>query len=134
MPAPHGVFAAYPACDLRKEFSPSKLFAFTDPLLNPSMLILCLNEYLNGKLEDSMNPLASPVFLTEEFVGGEVGDKSFPKKWPKTIIQVGAEDPLYDDSIKMMERMVSSKIDCECQVYENLSHGFLNLEFLISEC
>ena len=48
LPIPHGIFAAYPACDLQKRFSPSKLFAFTDPLLNPSMLLLCLREYLDG--------------------------------------------------------------------------------------
>ncbi len=42
LPLPQGIFAAYPACNLRKLFSPSKLFAFTDPLLNPSMLLLCL--------------------------------------------------------------------------------------------
>lgn len=67
-------------------------------------------------------------------MGGHKGDKRFPLRWPKTIIQVGAQDPLYDDTLKIMERMASSKIDCECQVYENLPHGFLNLEFIIPEC
>lgn len=42
LPTPHGILAAYPACDLQKIFSPSKIFSFTDPLLNPSMLLLCL--------------------------------------------------------------------------------------------
>ena len=36
----------------------------------------------------------------------------FPIKWPRTIIQVGAKDPFYDDSLLMMERMISSDIDC----------------------
>lgn len=39
---PHGILLAYPACDLRRIFSPSKIFAFNDPLLNPPMLMLCL--------------------------------------------------------------------------------------------
>jgi hormone-sensitive lipase len=46
LPMPHALYAAYPALDLRKQFSPSKMFAFTDPLLYPSMLLLCLSEYL----------------------------------------------------------------------------------------
>lgn len=44
---------------------------------------------------------------------------------------MGAKDPLYDDSIRMMKRMVDGGVDCECQVYENLSHGFLNLDFAV---
>jgi len=42
LPLPYGIFAAYPANDLQRKFSPSKIFAFTDPLLNPTMLLLCL--------------------------------------------------------------------------------------------
>ena len=67
-------------------------------------------------------------------MGGQEGDKRFPIKWPKTIIQVGAKDPLYDDSIRIAERMVSSGIEVDVQVYENLSHGFLNLDFVVAEC
>lgn len=40
---PKGIYLAYPALDLRVKFSPSKIHAVTDPLLWPSMLILCLN-------------------------------------------------------------------------------------------
>lgn len=43
LPRPYGIFLAYPACDLRKIFSPSRTYSFKDPLLNPPMLMLCLN-------------------------------------------------------------------------------------------
>lgn len=46
LPSPYGLFAAYPATDVRRIYSPSKLNAFTDPLLYPSMLLLCLTEYI----------------------------------------------------------------------------------------
>ena len=46
LPPPHGIYAAYPALDVRKMFSPAKVHAFTDPLLYPSMLLLCLEEYI----------------------------------------------------------------------------------------
>lgn len=64
LPIPHGIYVAYPACDLRRIFSPSRIFSFSDPLLNPSMLMLCLREYLNDKGEYENYPLASPVLLT----------------------------------------------------------------------
>lgn len=65
LPIPKGIYLAYPALDLRVKFSPSKIHAVTDPLLWPSMLILCLNEYLGGKTEQANNPIASPILLTE---------------------------------------------------------------------
>ncbi len=48
---PYGIYLAYPACDLRRIFSPSRIFSFSDPLLNPPMLMLCLKEYLNNNNE-----------------------------------------------------------------------------------
>jgi hypothetical protein len=42
LPIPKGIYAAYPACNMEKKFSPSKLYAFSDPLLHPPMLLLCL--------------------------------------------------------------------------------------------
>lgn len=62
---PDGIFLAYPACDLRRIFSPSRIYSFTDPLLNPSMLLLCLREYLANNPEHEQNPLASPILLTQ---------------------------------------------------------------------
>lgn len=62
-----------------------------------------------------------------------MGDKRFPLKWPKTIVTVGNCDPLYDDSLTLMQRMVESSIDCECIVYDGFSHGYLSTSMLISE-
>jgi len=50
LPVPKGMYLAYPALDLRVKFSPSKINAVVDPLLWPSMLLLCLNQYLGGKV------------------------------------------------------------------------------------
>lgn len=67
LPSPYGLYAAYPALDLRQYFSPAKLCAFTDPLLRPSMLMLCLKEYTKGDEETQNNPIASPLLLTEAY-------------------------------------------------------------------
>jgi acetyl esterase/lipase len=66
-------------------------------------------------------------------VNGVEGDKRFPLNWPKTRISVGLEDPLLDDSLLLMQKMVESKIDCRCVCYEGFSHGFFNTEFIVEE-
>ena len=42
LPLPQGVFLAYPACDLRSCYTPSRIHAFNDAILHPSLLLLCL--------------------------------------------------------------------------------------------
>ena len=130
---PSGLYVSYPAVDLRKSYSPSRIHSITDPLLWPTMLMLCIKAYFEGDLNKGEDPLASPVLFTEEYVSGTVGDKRFPLKWPKTIVTVGDCDPLYDDSLTLMQKMVESNIDCECIVYEGFSHGYLSTNLLIKE-
>jgi acetyl esterase/lipase len=101
LPKPHGVFLAYPACDTRLRYSPSRLLSFDDAILYPTLLLLCLNEYLGYKTENQYDPLASPLLLSEEYVSGVKGDKRFPLSWPQTIIMIGKKDPLFDDSIRL---------------------------------
>ena len=64
-PIPKGIFAIYPATDLRMIFSESRMHAMTDVLLWPSTLLLCLSQYLQGDNKKSEDPLASPALLTE---------------------------------------------------------------------
>lgn len=47
---------------------------------------------------------------------------------------VGEKDPLFDDSFELLERMVMSKIDVRCKVYEGMSHGLLNLDMFVPQC
>lgn len=70
LPLPKGLYVLYPALDLQIAYSASRLHALTDPLLWPSMLLLCLASYLKNSTQECMNPLASPLLLTEEWVGG----------------------------------------------------------------
>ena len=43
---PHAILLAYPAVDLRKQFTPSKVNSFNHPILQPSLLNLCLSSYI----------------------------------------------------------------------------------------
>lgn len=117
LPIPKGIYCAYPATDLRMIFTESKLNAITDVLLWPSTLLLCLREYLNGDNSKAVDPLASPILLDEEWVNGSAGDKRFPINWPRTKLTVGNKDPLFDDALNVMEKMVRSKIECDCVIY-----------------
>jgi len=65
LPVPRGLYVAYPAVDLRLHFTFSRIYALTDVLLWPSILLLCLNSYLNKDFTQSNNPIASPLLLTE---------------------------------------------------------------------
>lgn len=42
---PSGLYVSYPAADLRKAYSPSRIHSITDPLLWPTMLMLCIKAY-----------------------------------------------------------------------------------------
>jgi hypothetical protein len=58
------MFLAYPATDLRLRFSPSRVCAFKEPLLIPSLLMLCMDEYLGKDRRNENHPLASPILLS----------------------------------------------------------------------
>lgn len=47
---------------------------------------------------------------------------------------VGKQDPLYDDTLRLMERMVSSGVDAEMLLYRDFSHAFLSLDGVIPAC
>lgn len=132
MKVPDGLLLAYPAVDTRTKFTPSRINSFNDTILYPTLLLLCMQEYL-GNVENQINPLASPILLTEDYVSDN-GDQGWPKKWPKTIVLVGKKDPLYDDSIRLCERLASSNIEFHCEIYKNLSHAFLSIDKMLPEC
>lgn len=114
---PNGIYLAYPTIDIRRKFTPSKVNSLMDPLLWPTMLEMILKEYLGNDLTLQDNPLASPLLLTQSFVGGHHDDKRFPLKWPRTFISVGQKDTFYDDSLLLMQKLKESNVQCYCRVY-----------------
>ena len=65
LPIPRGLYVVYPAADLRLTFTLSRIYALTDVLLWPTLLLLCLNSYLSNDFKKAEDPLASPVLFTE---------------------------------------------------------------------
>ena len=42
--------------------------------------------------------------------------------------------PLYDDSLRLMERLVERDIGAKLYVYNDFSHAFLSVDMVVSEC
>lgn len=62
MPLPYSMFLAYPPTDMRKRFSPSKIYSLDDNLLVASLLLMCSESYI-GKA-DQNDPLINPLLLS----------------------------------------------------------------------
>ena len=115
-------------------FTPSRIHSFSDAILHPTLLLLCMREYLGpNQKENEKNPLASPILLNEAYVGGNPKDNRWPLKWPKTRIMVGELDPLLDDSLRLCSKMSDAGIDVHLNIYGELGHGFLSVEAMINE-
>ena len=90
LPKALGFFLAYPASDLRSVYTPSRISAFSDAILHPSLLLLCLREYLGvHQKEVESHPLASPLLISQGFFTKDARDTRWPLNWPKTRIVVG---------------------------------------------
>lgn len=73
--------------------------------------------------------------LTEKNVSREAEDDTrWPLAWPPTRIVVGDKDPYFDDSLRLLELMVGSRVDCQMTIFEELGHDFLHLDTQISQC
>ena len=47
---------------------------------------------------------------------------------------VGKKDPLLDDSLRLIERLVKGGIDAKLFLYKDFSHAFLSLDMVVSQC
>lgn len=64
----------YPAVDLRIKFTQSRLNSFKDKIFQPSLLLLCQQEYLGSDPKTQFDPLASPILLTQNYIDPSKSD------------------------------------------------------------
>ena len=77
-------------------FSPSYLYSMNDYLLNISMILLCAKCYLE-KDDDPMNDfMISPLHTPSELLVHH----------PSTHLLICEKDPLHDDAIRYLSRML----------------------------
>lgn len=106
---PAAAFTMSPWVDLSCTSDTLKSHAKRDPMLNPKGLKAATEKYLSGL--EAETPLASPLF-------GEMNDL------PPTLIHVGSEEVLLDDSKKLHAKLQSESNDTQLKVWDGLWHVF----------
>ena len=78
-------------------------------VLSCAWLSACAGHYLSG--HDATTPLASPVY----------GDLH---GLPPTLIQVGADELLHSDAVRIYDALMNAGVTVRCEVVAGLWHGF----------
>jgi monoterpene epsilon-lactone hydrolase len=107
LPLPAAAVVLSPWTDLAMSGNSIRLNAEADPMLNPDHAVVFAKWYLAGS--DPRHPYASPLY----------GD---PAGLPPCLIQVGSDEVLRDDSVRMAERLRAAGCQVELQVWPRMQH------------
>ena len=106
---PNALVLLSPWCDLTCSGATIKTNEKIDPMLTPQWLTSSAAHYGAGKPLDT--PGMSPLF-------GDLTD------FPRTLIQVGSDEILLDDSRRAAAALRAAGTECELQIYDGLWHVF----------
>lgn len=106
---PRGLVLMSPWTDLTSSGESFVEKADVDPVLNAPYIDRMIQAYAKGK--DLTDPYISPLF----------GDFS---EFPPTYIQVGANEILLSDSIRLKEKMAAAGVHVKMDVFEGMWHVF----------
>ena len=106
-PLPAALVALSPWTDLAITGASCRLNAVADPMQNAADLVPLARQYLAGA--DPRNPYASPLY----------GD---PRGLPPTLLQVGSDEILRDDSVRMGARMREAGCEVTLEVWPRMPH------------
>ena len=107
--APVGAVVLSPGTDLSLTGASWETRASADPYFTHPQAVELVRAYLNG--HDASDPFASP--LLADLAG-----------LPPVRVHVGADEVLFDDSRRFVERAVAAGVDIELDVWEGMVHGF----------
>jgi monoterpene epsilon-lactone hydrolase len=107
MPLPAAAIALSPWTDLALTGLSLKLNASADPLVSPEQARRFVDYYLAGA--DRRSPHASPLYGDLEGL-------------PPTIIQVGSDEVLRDDAVRMADRMRAAGCRVELEIWPRMPH------------
>ena len=108
-PLPAAAVALSPWTDLALTGHSMKLNAKADPMIRSEEGPRLTSQYLAGA--DPRTPYASPLY----------GD---PAGLPPTLIQVGSDEVLLDDSVRMAERMRAAGCQVELEIWPRMPHAW----------
>ena len=106
-PLPAAIVALSPWTDLAISGRSCRDNAVYDPVLKGEDLEMLAAQYLGGA--DPRNPYVSPLY----------GD---PRGLPPTLLQVGSDEILRDDSERMAQRMREARCDVTLEVWPRMPH------------
>jgi epsilon-lactone hydrolase len=106
---PGAAVALSPWTDLALTGASLSLNAISDPMLNVAEARLFADCYLAGV--DPRNPYASPLYGN-------------PAGLPPTLIHVGSDEILYDDAVRIAERLRAAGCLVEIEVWPRMPHGW----------
>ena len=104
---PAALVALSPWTDLALTGESFQTNAHNDPMLKPERAAACARMYLAGA--DPLDPYASPLY------GNLAG-------LPPTLIQVGSDEILRDDSVRMAEKLRSAGCAVEIEIWPRMPH------------
>jgi epsilon-lactone hydrolase len=107
LPLPAAAVALSPWVDLALGSPSMERNAAADPMLNAANTPKLVKSYLNGA--DPRAPYASPLY----------GDLS---GLPPTLIQVGSDEILHDDAVRMAEKLRASGCQVELEIWPRMPH------------
>jgi epsilon-lactone hydrolase len=107
LPLPGAVVGLSPWLDLALTGPSFRLNAEADPMLNADNASKLVRDYLNGA--DPLAPHASPLY----------GDLA---GLPPALIQVGSDEIIRDDAVRMAERMRSAGDHVELEIWPRMPH------------
>lgn len=114
-PLPAAIVGMSPWTDLALTGASLRRNARADPMLNADDVPDLAKRYLAGA--DPRDPYASPLY----------GD---PTGLPPTLIQVGSDEILRDDSVRMAERMRAAGCEVSLEIWPRMPHvwhGFVSV-------
>ncbi len=106
-PLPAAIVALSPWTDLALSGASLRRNAETDPMQSAAIATSFAATYLNGA--DPRDPYASPLY------GDAAG-------LPPTLIQVGSDEVLRDDSVRMAERLRAAGCAAELEIWPRMPH------------
>lgn len=110
LPAPAALVLLSPWTDLGMTGGSIARNALRDPFLPPLALHRAARVALGGA--DPADWRSSPLFAPEELL----------RRLPPTLLQVGSTEVLYDDALRMAQRLAEADVPAELQVYERQPH------------
>eukprot|EP01102_Stenamoeba_stenopodia_P017086 TRINITY_DN6074_c0_g1_i1.p1 TRINITY_DN6074_c0_g1~~TRINITY_DN6074_c0_g1_i1.p1 ORF type:complete len:688 (+),score=94.17 TRINITY_DN6074_c0_g1_i1:330-2393(+) len=119
---PESAVLIYPALNLVKMATPSRIINMNDPIVSFGFLQMCLDSYLPADC-NPWDMFISPLYAHDKYL----------KAFPTTYIMGMAFDPLLDDYVAFTKRLKALGKDVFFKLYEDLPHGVLNMVKLIPD-